>query len=235
MLSGKAKRKLECFFDFTMVVMILIAWIIMVTKKEETAFSAGGLASLKYFTVLSNLLVGLTFLIIGICRFVSLLLKKDIRVPDFISILHFSAVLSVMITGVVVLFVLSPMLLVLGKSYFTMLTDENLILHFLSPLFSVLLFLFFLKEYQIRLLHCFLGMIPFAFYAIFYCLNYKLELVSAHLVDGGRGYDWYFFFTEGDFFRLTWLVPIGFRMVFLLAFLLYLGRRKINRKLPSRS
>ncbi len=234
MVWKKRKGYLECFFCFFVFFMVLIAWMIMFHVEKDSSFSAQGIGSMKYFTVLSNLFVAITFFILGFLNFVSLIVKRKIHIPLSIYVIHYCAIVSVSITGAVVLFILSPMLAYIGKGYFSMLKGENFILHFLSPIVSVVLFLFFFEDYRIRFSHVFMPWIPFSGYVIFYLLNYRFHFVSAVLVTGEEGYDWYSFLSSGYPFCLLWLFPVSYLFVFALSLALFLYR-KHREKAPSRS
>lgn len=234
MFWKKRKGYLECFFCFSIFFMVLISWMRMFHVEKDSSFSAQGIGSLKYFTVLSNLFVGITSFILGFLRLRCLFMNREVAIPSWIYVIHFCATVSVSITGAVVLFILSPMLAYIGKGYFSMLQKENFVLHCFSPVSSVVLFLFFLPDYRMRFNHVFLPFIPFTFYVFFYLLNFRFHYVSAVLVTGEEGYDWYSFLSFGYPYCLCWLFPASYLFVFSLSFLLYFFRKR-REKAPSRS
>ncbi len=234
MFRKKRKGYLECFFCFLIFTMVLVSWMRMFHIEKDSSFSAAGIGSLKYFTILSNLFAGTTYFILGFLRFVFLVLNKEIKIPKWLYIVHFCAVVCVTITGFVVLFVLSPMLAYIRKGYFSMLQKENFVLHFLSPLSCFLCFLFFFQELRLAFIHVFMPFVPFSVYVSFYLLNFRYHYVSAVLVNGEEGYDWYSFLSFGYPLCLLWLFPASYLCVFLLSFLLYRLKKRIQ-KAPSRS
>jgi len=165
------------------------------------AFSVEGLQSLRYFTVLSNLLQG------GVC--LACLCGARVRRWKYI------AAVSVALTFFVVLLLLGP-----AYGYDTMYVGANFWFHLILPILSMVNFLVVDREGTFSLRDSLLTLIPMLAYSLFYVGNL--------LVNGVRDNDWYGFAKHGpQSAAAAFLIILGLNWI--VALLMRLPRRKPAR------
>lgn len=150
-------------------------------------FNDGSAELLKYFTVLSNLLLGAASLLFAIGLELKLcgVLK---RVPRGVRLLKYMAVAAVGLTFATVLCFIGPRTGFRG-SY----KGANLWLHLILPVMAMLEYLLIDREGRLRFRHTFLCLICPAAYGVFYLGNL---IINGY---GGQGHpnDWYGFADSG--------------------------------------
>ena len=163
------KRKL---LNIIIFIIVMVNWLKMVFVFTDTALTSIGLSSLKYFTVLSNLLEAAACVV--------WLINGNEKIK-------YIAAVSVTLTMVVVLTFLGPLF-----GYIPMFTGVSFWMHLIVPVAALLEVLFWSKEIfskKDNLIAC----IPLGLYGVFYIGN---NLIN------GRGQwphtnDWYAFLTWG--------------------------------------
>jgi hypothetical protein len=149
----------------------------------ENTFFATGLRSLRYFTVLSNLLEGF-----GCAVFIAFsLFSKNKDVPRAISVLKFVGCASVTVTFLTVALFLAP---VWGAK--EMFSSFNLFLHLSIPLLSIAEFVIFEKA-RPTVKECFFAALPVFIYGVGYLINVLVNGIGV-FPDSN---DWYGFLTWG--------------------------------------
>ena len=171
-----------------------------------------GWTNLKYFTVESNLLVGVVCLI-------WLAARLSGKQGKWLTLLKYVSTVAVFVTFTVVVVFLGPM-----YGYGLMYYGSNLFFHLLVPLLAVAEFLLFEGEISFR--QSFFAMIPPALYGVAYLANCLVNGVGSW--DTVRN-DWYSF--------LEWGYAVGiliFAVVCLLAWGGGLALRALNKALRKR-
>lgn len=168
------------------------AWIISGISSTGGPLDGPNYQSLKYYTVDSNILMGIAALAAAIAQR-RVLKGKAERVPQFIQLLTLSGTASVTLTMLITIFFLGP---TLGKVYgfFFLFSNSSLFLHLINPLAAIFVFIRYERTKQIPLRQTPIAVIPTVLYAIYY-----VALTLQH-VEGGQveaGYDWYGFFAFG--------------------------------------
>ena len=178
-----------------------------------------GINLLKFFTVQSNILAGITAFV-----YIIFLLHKNKTqkpIPVWVRILRLVATLDLIITFLVVALFLG---FIVEEGYFSMYVNANFFFHFAIPVLNFFSFTFFEDAPKLKFKHTFYGMAHLCLYIIFY-----LVMVLTHF-DYQTGkidllYDWYAFAQAGllvAFACAIALLGIGY----LITFLLY----KLNNK-----
>ncbi len=191
---------------------------------DKGALVTAGFEAFQYFTVDSNVLMGIVAIVF--IAYELLLLKGKTKViPKAIYIIKLAGTVGVALTFFTVVFYLAPLYMNYGYSYFSMFVNANLFLHALCPIFAMVAWIFFEHTDSIRYPQSFLGIIPMAIYAVYYVAN-ALSRMDA---DGKVpfAYDWYGFAAGGvasAFLSLALMLAL----TSLLSFLLTLANRKIN-------
>lgn len=180
--------------------------------------SINGLEALKFFTVDSNIFVGVSSILFFVYEF--LFIKKKINIiPKFVYHFKYVATVSVMLTFIVTAFFLVP---TSKYNWLAFYSNSNLFFHLIVPIFSLISFCFYEKTDFIGFKHVFLSLIPIITYGIFYTIS-----VLSHLYGGAVSfkYDFYGFLRFGvdSMFLVIFLVLI---LSLVLGFIV----RKLNKK-----
>ena len=211
-------KRIVCsmIFNFIIFVTVLIGTLFMVTGFKFMS-SAGNLtstgwAAFKYFTVDSNIVVGVVAFIMFIYEL--LYLSKRIEViPQFVYILKHIGTVGVILTFVVTLFYLAPLL---GSKFLFLYQNTNLLFHLIVPIFSFVSFVFFEKT-KIDFKYTFYGLSTMVLYGIYYIGN-----IIIHLDNGvvNSKYDWYGFMKLG-LLSIFIVVPIMMVITYFISWLLF--------------
>ena len=126
-----------------------------------------GINYLKAFTVDSNILMGITSLIVAIFNFKNLLQNRD-EMPEWVVVAQFISASAVAVTMMTTILFLAPTGVAYGHSYFWLFTGTLFFLHFFNPSLVLVDVMFLLKKHRITLPYCFLAVIPVIIYSCFY-------------------------------------------------------------------
>ena len=148
--------------------------VVLCFRKDGRWDRSAGLRSLRFFTILSNLLAGIAAFLI----FITLP-----RPPYWIWFVKYIAACSVTVTFLTVMVFLGPAL-----GYKAMLSGKDLYLHLCGPLLTLLSFVFLERFYPLSFAAALLGAIP----VIVYGLVYLYEVVMK-----GRWNDFYGYNKNG--------------------------------------
>ena len=183
-IAGRARIALV--ISLFIAVMEPIEWLVMLTSRSEVALAAIGLYSLKYFTVLSNLLLGAASLVYAVClvRF----LRHDAPIPSWAHKLKFAATVAVGVTFMTVMLFLGPTM-----GYAMMFVGANLWFHLVLPVLAIVEFVFFDVWRSLSFRQSLLGVLPTLLYGIAYCANILLNGVG----EWPNTNDWYGFARGG--------------------------------------
>ena len=148
----------------------------------------GGIGFLKFFTVESNILLGIVAAV-AIPFDALLLAKKRAASPTALRVAYLGASMGTTLTMLVVIFFLGPTM-----GFAMMYSSANLFMHLFIPLLGVARVLFFEsnKEPAHLWLWAIAGTVHMAIYGIFYTVN-----VAVHNGYGSFDYDWYGFGANG--------------------------------------
>ena len=175
------KKNLYLFCNFLIVVLVIISIYLMVTTSDGV-IKGSKLKALKYFTVQSNIFM-------GISAFISLiyLLFKD-RYPTWVVILKLISTTCLTLTFLTVLGYLAPLM-----GIFNVFLGANLYMHLFIPVVSIINFIFIEPNVELKFKWNFFSTIPSGTYGTIYiiCLTIFNDFGN---VDG---WDWYAFGTYG--------------------------------------
>ena len=199
------KNKVRLVINLFIFVVVMVSWLQMF-RGSEGILSSGGFRSLKYFTVLSNLLEAVASFI----WVIDCVRHKDMRAADR---LKYIACVSVMLTFLTVVVFLGPLF-----GYGGMFAGANLWFHLLIPLLSLVEFTAF-NETILSRKDNFKTLIPLLIYGVAYLGNILINEIG----EWPYSNDWYGF--------ATWGLPIGVLIFLFLFFVVYgvgLTMKKIN-------
>ncbi len=143
-----------------------------------------------FFTVDSNILMGIMAFVFAIYEYL-LLKKRKKEIPKYIYILKYMFTVSVALTFLTTALYLAPFS---EAGYYPFFANSNLFFHLIVPLLSIITFVFFENNSNIKYKETYYGLIPMLIYSAFYTIN-----GLAHMENGKvpNIYDWYGFFKVG--------------------------------------
>jgi len=175
------KSKVRIILNAALAVTVFTVWILSFFFWRDSALGGSGWADLKYFTVQSNLLVG----VVAVLWVVVYVIKRE--TPLWLSVLRYVAASAVFVTFSVVVLFLGPM-----YGYGRMYYGANLFFHLIIPLVAVAESALFGEEISFK--QSFFAMIPPVVYGIGYVTNCIVNGVGTW--DTVRN-DWYSFLEWG--------------------------------------
>ena len=177
------RRVASTILNIAIAVAVIWAWLAMMFRFENGLLSSRGWASLKYFTVLSNLLQAAASAAYVIAALRSLA-RGGGGIPRGVALLKYAAAVSVSLTFLTVMLFLGPVF-----GYGGMFAGSNLFFHLLVPLAAAFDFCTLDREGTFSLRDSLIAVVPMLLYGAGYVLNI--------LVNGVTGNDWYGFAAGG--------------------------------------
>lgn len=172
----------------------------------------------KYFTVDSNIFMGLTSLLFIIYDY-KIIKNNTKEIPKKIYILKYISTCAITLTFVITAFFLTPQ-----YGFKSMYSNNNLFFHLVVPVLSLIAYIFF-EKYDNKYKYAFLGIIPTIIYSIYYGSR-----ILIHLNDGGLTYKYDFYgFLQGDINNTYKTIPTMYIFSLLLSVLLVFLNKKINK------
>ena len=217
------KIKTSLVLNTIIVIFTVFATICMFTgfrfmSGDEIVLEASRLGMFKFFTVDSNLFMGIVALIFSVLE-VRLLQGKIKEIDRKYYLLKLMGTTGVGLTFVVVFTYLSY---IIEGGVKLMVMNSNLFFHLVTPVLSMVTFMFFEKTDKLSFKDTFYGLIPMLVYAIYYVIN-----VMAHVENGkvSPTYDWYWFVQNG-----AWTIIIVLPIIILITYLISLVLWKVNKE-----
>lgn len=176
------RQGLSLALNLLIAVTVAVSWGMMAFQITENGrLSARGLRGMKYFTVLSNLLMGVASAIYCACL-------PSGRVPHWVGLLKYAGAVSVGLTFLTVMLFLGPKL-----GYPDMFQGANLWLHLIVPLAAIADFMLLDRQGTFTLPESLIAVIPMALYG----LGYLVNLIVNGFGPPERSNDWYGFAARG--------------------------------------
>ncbi len=208
-------RKLAALLlNIALAVVVLVAWGRMAFRLDDSGvLSAPGLYSLRYYTVLSNLLQAVTSVAYAVCA--ARVLKRG-SVPRGVLLLKYAAAVSVALTFAVVACFLGPL-----YGYRGMFLGSNFWFHMAVPLGAAFTFCALERDGALPFSWSLWALVPTVLYGLGYAANLAVNGLRAN----GRSNDWYSFAWGG-----MKTVPLMFAVILLAAWGIALLLRRAKRK-----
>lgn len=221
MEKSTVKKALLLNFCIFILEVFATCWMMSGITITETAgtLTAERFAMFKYFTVDSNVIMGIIALIIAIEHLMILKGKKnEVSTCSYIFALMGTA--GVTLTMLVTVFFLTPTMAA-EYGWFSCFKNSNFFLHLLNPTVSIVAFLAFEKTNKIRYAHTWTSLAPLLIYTVYYVAQNL-----AHAENGviQKAYDWYGFFLVG-----TKSIIIVLPIIILVAYAISFGLWKLNK------
>ena len=201
------RYKLRKYVNIFLVIAVLGSWIAIFVSASGTLMQ-NGLNSMKYFTVLSNLLEGFASAVWLVSS------RKNGKASSRAELLKYIAAAAVGLTCVVVLTFLGPL-----YGYPAMFKGGSLFMHLLTPLIAIAEIVFLSDVTYTRKDNRLVMLSPLV-YGAFYLGNNVINGIG----EWPDTNDWYLF--------LTWGYPVGiliFAVICVVIWLLGFAMRKLHR------
>ena len=181
------KKKLSLIINIIIFILTVFASFIMftgikITHGAEPILETTKLGMFKFFTVDSNLFMGIIAL---------LFIIKNKSITKNMYRLKLMSTTSVTITLLVVLAYLAP---ISEDGLKSMLQNSNMFFHLIIPVLSIINFTIFEKTEKLKMKDTLYGLIPTMIYALFYILNLIIHIENKKV---SPIYDWYWFAQNG--------------------------------------
>lgn len=217
------KIKISYILNIILVILTIIGFITMITNfkfmhGQETTIASSPNGRFRFFTIDSNLLIGIVSFIFLIQER-KLLKGKITKINRIYYILKYVGTCAVSLTfGVVALYLawITP------YGPLSIYMNTNLFFHGLIPLLSIITFIFFEKSKYLKIEDTIFGIIPTMIYAIYYITNVIKHIESKAI---SLEYDWYYVAQGGV---NTFIKMIVIIVVF--SFIICLGLWKFNKE-----
>lgn len=219
------KNKISLILNLIIFLIVTIGTVCMVCKitfmGDYAILSDSNANALKFFTVDSNILMGIIAIVFAYyqCLVIS---KKKKEIPQVMYTLKLMATVGVTLTFIVTTCYLAPFS---EYNYFDFFTNSNLFFHFLVPVLSVITYVFFENTKDNKINSTIIGIIPMLIYSVFYVTNY--------LVNRGNGpvkeYDWYGFMGKGIIGSIITVI-LMILITYLISYTLWILNKKLYSK-----
>ena len=213
--------KKSLILNYIIFSLVLLGAVFMVTGYQfmtnTTLLDSSGFNAFKFYTVDSNILVGIASFIMMIYEM--LLINKKIKeIPKYVYLLKYIGVVGVSLTFLVTALYLAP---IYKENFMFLYMNTNLFFHLIVPILAVISYVKYEKN-KLEYKYSFITLSSVALYSIYYVSNILLHLENGEVV---KEYDWYSFLIGGLNSMLFVMIFI-FTFTYLIAHLLY----KLNRK-----
>lgn len=219
------KQYISIINNVLITIFVTFATVSMITgyhfMPNVATLEGKGLYCFKFFTVDSNILMGIVSFVFAI--FEILKLKKKIKkIPLWLYIVKHVATTSVALTFFTTLLFLGP---TIETGFISLYTNANLFYHLIVPVQAMLGYIIF-DSYKNKHVYSLYSLIPFALYSLYYVPN-----VFLHLDNGKTSplYDFYGFF-HGNPNSIYVFYPIMLMVVYTIAAILYWLNTKFLKK-----
>ena len=222
-IENKTSIKFALTINLIITILTVVASVIMFTGFKfmngyDTVLESTRLGMLRFFTVESNIFMGISALIFAVQE-IKLLKGKINEISKKMYILKLMATTSVGLTFFVVFAYLGP---IAKDGIPSLLMNSNLFFHFLIPVISMINFVIFEKTNIIKYKYTFFGLIPTTLYGVYYLTNILIHMENGKVLPI---YDWYWFVQNG-----VWTAAIVIPIILAITYIITLILWRINRK-----
>ena len=213
--------KTSLIYNILIFIIVLLGTIFMYTGYQfmtnTTLLAIAGVKSFRYYTVDSNIIVGISSLIMAIYE-ILVLNKKIDKIPLFVYLLKYIGVVGVSLTFIVTLLYLAPMY---GSEFLYLYMNTNFLFHLVVPILAFISYVKYEKN-DLDFKYSFVAIISMIIYSIFYTTNILMHLDNGNVV---KEYDWYGF-VLGGISSIGFVIIIILVITYLISYLIY----KLNKK-----
>lgn len=237
-LNFKAKDLISINKPYISIIFRLLVVVLMIVGVYLSATSGGFMSSslFLYFTIQSNLTIAFICAVFLVYDIIGLIKGKPVVIPKALYTLKFIFTVAIMLTFLVFWALLMPTMLSTPQYLYS---ASNLTTHTFVPIFALLDWFLYSREYKSKNIEAFWGVAMPLYYLIF-----SLSCSFGGIKFGGDAIVPYFFldYVENTWFEIGngkigvfyWILII-LVLVIALSFLLMWGKNKINQKFDSYS
>ena len=212
--------KISLILNTIIVVLVTIGTIFMFTgfkfMTDATLLEASKVEMFKFYTVDSNILIGIISLILVIYE-IKLLNKKIDKIPNKIYLFKFIGTAGITLTFIVTAIFLAPQ-----YGLYSMYNNNNLFFHLIVPLLSIISYIVF-EKHNNKYKYAYLGILPMFIYSIFYTSN-----ILIHLDNDGLTFKYDFYgFLNGNLNNIYIVIPMIYLVTYIISIVLILINKKI--------
>lgn len=211
-------KKKSLILNIIIVLLTIFASILMftgikITYGAEPILETTKLGMFKFFTVDSNIFMGLTSLLFIIKEI------KNEEITKTMFRLKLMATTAVSLTFIIVFTYLGP---ISKDGIISLLQNSNIFFHLVIPVLSIITFILFEKTNKLKFKDTLYGIIPTIIYAVLYLINILIHTENGKV---SPVYDWYWFVQNGVKTAII-VAP----MIILISYIISLILWKLNRK-----
>ena len=184
---------------------------------NDSILESTKIGMLKFFTVESNMFVGIISLLFAIQE-IQIVKGKRKEFGVLLYILKLMATTAVGLTFFVVFAYLGP---ISEGGIPSMLMNSNLFFHLIIPVLSIINFILFERTNRIKFKYSFFGVIPALVYGFFYLINILIHMENGKV---STIYDWYWFVQDG-----VWTAIIVVPLILLITYIISLILWRLNK------
>ena len=212
------KKKLSLILNIIIVILTIFASFLMftgikITHGAEPILETTKIGMFKFFTVDSNIFIGIIALIYAIKEITSKEITKTMYK------LKLMATTAVSLTFIVVFTYLGP---ISKDGIISLLQNSNIFFHLVIPVLSIITFTLFERTNKLKFKDTLYGIIPTIIYAVLYLINILIHMENGKV---SPVYDWYWFVQNGVKTAII-VAP----MIILISYIISLILWKLNRK-----
>lgn len=209
----KKKSAMIFAYDLALFALTVLGWVVMVFFGEAGRLSTLGLANMRYFTVLSNILEGIASLLLAI-RLGRIRRGRAEGIPHWLYLLKFLAAVMVAVTFLVVALFFGPWV-----GYLSLYRGANFWFHLIIPVLAMAEFILLDRFDRVSRRETLLAPLP----ALVYGLAYALNLIIHGVGEPPDPNDFYGF--------ASWGLGVGFgifALILLMSWGVGCGLRRLN-------
>ncbi len=220
---NKHNIKISLFFNIFIVLMTLFACIAMFFGIKfmvgyEVILESNKLGMFRFFTVQSNIFMGIVALLFAIKEIK--VLNGDIKdISAFMYTLKLVATTAVALTFIVVFAYLGN---IAEYGLMSLLMNSNLFFHLFIPVVSIITFVLFERTNKIKFKYTLYGILPSFLYSIYYIINILVHMENNVV---SPKYDWYYFIQNGVN-GIVIVAPLMFAITYIISLCLW----RLNKK-----
>ena len=212
------KKKLSLILNIIIVILTIFASILMftgikITHGAEPILETTKIGMFKFFTVDSNIFMGIIALIYAIKE----ITNKEITKTMYK--LKLMATTAVSLTFIIVFTYLGP---ISKDGIISLLQNSNIFFHLVIPVLSIITFTLFERTNKLKFKDSLYGIIPTIIYAVLYLINILIHMENGKV---SPVYDWYWFVQNGVKTAII-VAP----MIIIISYIISLILWKLNRK-----
>lgn len=212
------KKKASLMSNIIIVLLTIFASIIMftgikITHGAEPILETSKIGMFKFFTVDSNIFMGIIALLFVIKEITNQEITKNMYR------LKLMATTAVSLTFIIVFTYLGP---ISKDGIISLLQNSNIFFHLVIPVLSIITFTLFERTNKLKFKDSLYGIIPTIIYAVLYLINILIHMENGKV---SPVYDWYWFVQNGVKTAII-VAP----MIIIISYIISLILWKLNRK-----